>query len=641
MSTLSEKVRNLPAAPGVYVFKDPQGRVLYVGKAKSLQHRVRGYISGDNAHTRLSELMSRAADLDAILTDTEPEALLLEATLIRQHRPHFNILLKDDKSFPYVKISVQEPFPRLSVTRQVRQDGARYLGPYTDVKQLRRSLRDIRRIFPIRTCRNFEDYRRQNRPCLYYHIRRCMGPCTTRAVVDPADYRSMVESLLWFLSGRDAEVIERLRAEMEQASAGRRFETAARRRDQIRLMERARVPQKVVARGGRETDVLGLARHGERAAVAVLLLRDGRVVGKETRVLDRPESRDEAGLLRAYVTQHYLGASKAPRRIVTGVAPEEADVLAEALQRHAGHRVEMVVPARGRERHLVATAERNAAHYLEDLAARRAGRRARYSPEILELQKALDLPAPPYRIVCFDISNLGGDAPVAAIVASEDGRARKALYRRMRMHRSGPDDFAMIAEAVGRYWARVESGELPRPDLVVVDGGVGQLSAARAALDEVATQQTPLIGLAKREETVVRERAAPLHLSRRSGALRALQRLRDEAHRFGLAYHRTLRTRSRVASALERVPGVGPARRVALLRAFGSVEAIRSATAEDIAARARIPLALATRVREALGASEATAAGSAPGAAASGDVPAGVPAAPDRAQAPDRRRRSA
>jgi excinuclease ABC subunit C len=597
VSVLSDKVLNLPAAPGVYLFKDGAGRVLYVGKARSLQHRVRSYLSGDNAHVRLGALMDRAADLDAILTDTEAEALLLEATLIRQHRPHFNTLLKDDKSFPYVRISVQEAFPRLSVTRHLRQDGARYLGPYTDVRSLRRTLRELRRVFPIRTCRNFEDYRRRNRPCLYYHIRRCMGPCTTRAQVNPAEYRSMTESLIWFLTGRDTELAERLRAEMLEAAAARRFEVAARRRDQIRLLERARVPQKVVrAGGGRDADILGLARHGARAAVATLLLRDGRVVGKETRILDHSESPAPADLLEAYMTQRYLGEAKAPGRLVTGTPLADAAVLADALSRHAGRRVELATPSRGRERRLVATAGRNAAHALEDLVARTAGRRARHSPEVIELQQALDLPVPPYRMVCFDISNLGGDAPVAAIVAAENGRPHKALYRRMRMRARGPDDVAMIAEAVTRYWTRVESGELPRPDLVMVDGGAGQVSAARAALDRVATQPVPLIGLAKREETVVRESAPALRLPRRSAALHALQRLRDEAHRFGLDYHRRLRTRSRVSSALEEIPGVGPARRVALLRAFGSIEAMREARAADFTARAGIPAALAARI---------------------------------------------
>ncbi len=623
MSLLSEKIHNLPAVPGVYLFKDPQGRVLYVGKAKRLSQRVRSYLADDPIEPRHRDLMGAAEDLDVILTDTEVEALLLEATLIRQHRPHYNILLKDDKTFPYVRVSVQEEFPRLSVTRHVRGDGARYLGPYTDVKLLRRTLRQVRRIFPLRTCRNFEDYRRADRPCLYYHIKRCAGPCYSRAAVRREEYRALVDGLLLFLTGRDDELLARLRVEMDQAAAGRRYETAARRRDQIRLLESARIPQRVVSATGRDADVLGLARHGRRAVVALLLVRDGRVVGKESRALDRVEGRDETEILGSFVAQHYLALTEMPARVVVGVRIEDAALLGEALARRAGHRVELVLPVRGRERRLAAIAERNAALALEDHEARVAGRRARYAPEVVELQKTLALESPPHRVVCFDVSNLGGESAVAAVVASENGRMLKGLYRRMRMHRSGPDDFAMIGEAVERYWARVESGELPRPDLVLIDGGLGQLASARRALDRTASRPVPLIGLAKREETVVREGAPPLHLPRRSPSLRLLQRLRNEAHRFGLAYHRKLRGRSRVTGALDHVAGVGPARRAALLRAYGSVAALGAAAPEEIATRARVPLSLATRVADALrrdapGASAGGAAAAAPDSARPG-----------------------
>jgi excinuclease ABC subunit C len=600
VSLLSEKIHNLPAVPGVYLFKDPRGRVLYVGKAKRLSQRVRSYLADEPAEPRHRDLMGEAADLDVILTDTDVEALLLEATLIRQHKPHYNILLKDDKSFPYVRVSVQEEFPRLTVTRHVKSDGARYLGPYTDVKNLRRTLRQVRRIFPLRTCRNFEDYRRANRPCLYYHIKRCVGPCYTRAGVRPEEYRALVDGMLMFLTGRDDELLVRLRREMDEAAAGREYEVAARRRDQIRLLESARVPQKVVSRHGRDADVLGLARHGRRAVVALLLVRGGRVVGKESRTLDRVEGRAETDILATFMAQHYLAQTEVPPRVVVGVHLEEADVLSAALGRSAGHRVELAQPTRGRERRLVASAERNAALALEDREARAAGRRARYAPAVLELQKTLALESPPYRVVCFDVSNLGGDSAVAAVVASENGRFLKRLYRSMRMRRAGPDDFAMIGEAVERYWAHVEAGELPRPDLVLIDGGAGQLAAARRALDRTATRPVPMVGLAKREETVVREQAAPLSLPRRSASLRMLQRLRDEAHRFGLTYHRKLRGRSRLTSALERVPGVGPARRAALLRAFGSLTAVGAAAPDEIATRARVPLPLAVRIVAAL-----------------------------------------
>jgi len=279
MSVLSEKIHNLPAAPGVYLFKDPHGKVLYVGKAKSLLHRVRNYLSGDH-DVHIAEMIDRATDLDVILTGTEVEALLLESSLVRQHRPHFNILLQDDKSFPYVKVSVQEEFPRVSITRQVRNDGARYFGPYTDVKRLRRTLREVRRIFPYRSCRNFEEYQRRNRPCLFFHIRRCHGPCTTYSRVSTDEYRATIDAFLLFLTGRDQDLLVRLRGEMNEASAVRDYERAARRRDQIGLLESARVPQTVVKRGGDDIDVIGAARHGDQAADAILILRGGRVVGK-------------------------------------------------------------------------------------------------------------------------------------------------------------------------------------------------------------------------------------------------------------------------------------------------------------------------------------------------------------------------
>lgn len=601
MSRLREKIHELPAEPGVYLFKDARGRVLYVGKARQLIHRVRNYLSPD-VEPRIAEMVGKSVDLDVVLTASEAEALLLEASLIRQHKPWYNVLLKDDKSYPYVRISVQEEFPRLSVTRQVRADGARYLGPYTDVKRLRRTLREIRRIFPVRTCRNFEDYRRSNRPCLYFHIRRCAGPCTTRSGVGPVEYRGVVDGLLMFLTGRDQDLTRRLRDEMEAAASTRDFERAARRRDQIQLLESARKPQSVMSLSARDSDIAGIARHGNDVEVAVLLLRGGRVVGKESFVMARGGAGSDADVLESFVTQRYLTASDVPPRIVVSETLPSMASLAEALGTRAGRKVELVVPQRGRERRLVETACRNAAHALEQRAARAGGRRPRFSTEVLDLQRTLGLTVPPWRMICFDVSNLGSEGAVAAVVASENGAPKKSLYRRMRMRRGGPDDFAMIGEAVTRYWTRVESGELPRPELVVIDGGLGQVGAARVALEQTSTRPVELIGLAKREETIVREDGRELKLPRRSPALRTLQRLRDEAHRFGLAYHRGLRRRSRLVSELDRVHGVGPARRAALLREFGSVEGVRAATIEELRERGRLSPALAQRVHDGLAA---------------------------------------
>ena len=607
MSHLSEKIAALPALPGVYLFKDARGEVLYVGKAVNLASRVRAYLVHDPQRPQMDEMRERAADLDTIVTGTEVEALLLESTLIRQHRPHYNVLLKDDKSFPFVKVSVQEEWPRLSITRRVVDDGARYVGPFTDVKSLRGTLRDLRRIFPLRTCRNFEDYRRRDRPCLYYHIRRCAGPCYSRARVDPSAYRAMIDDLLLLLAGRNDELVRRFREDMVRASEERRYELAATRRDQIALLERARVPQSVVSADPRDTDVLGFARHGDRAAIATLFVREGRVIGKDTRVLERAGGLDDTALLEAWVTQVALARPDLPRRVLVASLPDDHAAFEGALAQRAGRAVELAAPVRGRARRLLELAQRNAVSVLEQLAARASGRRARISEAVMALQRELALPAPPHRMVCFDISNFGGDQAVAAVVASEDGRPRKSLYRRMRMHHPGPDDFAMIGEAVERYWTRVESGELPRPDLVVIDGGAGQVAAARASLDRVATRPVALIGLPKREELVAREGLPDLRLARRSEGLRSLQRLRDEAHRFGLEYHRKLRSRARIGSALDRIPGVGPARRAALLKAFGSVEAIRGASPEDMVTRARVPIATARRVAEGLAGNEGAA----------------------------------
>ncbi|MCC6649778.1 MAG: excinuclease ABC subunit UvrC [Candidatus Eisenbacteria bacterium] len=607
MGTIAAKIANLPAAPGVYLFKDARGEVLYVGKANSLASRVRSYLTHDPQRPRMDEMMERAADLDVILTNTEAEALLLESTLVRQHRPHFNVLLKDDKSFPFVKLSMADEYPRLSVTRRVVDDGSRYLGPFTDVKNLRRTLRDLRRVFPLRTCRNFEDYAKRDRPCLYYHIKRCAGPCYSRARVDKAAYRSLADELALLLTGRNDELLARLRAEMEGAAADRRYEAAAQRRDQIQLIERAQVPQNMVTSDVRDTDVLGTARHAGRAVIVSLLVRGGSVVGKESRVVEGADGLDDAALAELWVTQHALSRTDLPRRVLVGTLPENHEALAQALSARAGRVVELLAPSRGRGRRMVEVADKNAGAALSDLAVRSDGKRARFSPAVLALQKELGLAEPPHRMVCFDISNFGPDQAVAAVVASEDGRPRKSLYRRMRMRNPGPDDFAMIGEAVERYWTRVETGELLRPDLVVIDGGAGQLSSARTAIERVASRPVAMIGLAKREELVVREGLPDLRLARRSAGLRALQRLRDEAHRFGLEYHRKLRSRARIGSALDSVPGIGPTRRAALLKEFGSVDALRAATAEEIAARARVPRSLAQRVAEHLAGREGAA----------------------------------
>jgi excinuclease ABC subunit C len=599
-----ERVRTtlerLPSSPGCYLFKNSQGKIVYVGKARRLDQRVRSYFQPGRApHPRTDRLVRLVADVDVIVTGSEAEALILEATLVREHQPYFNVRLKDDKSFPWVKLSVAETYPRLSVTRRVLDDGARYFGPFTDVKNLRRTLRFLRRIFPIRTCVNIDRHLREDRPCLNYHIRRCAGPCYSRSGVDAAAHRRLVERFALLLAGRDDEIRALLAGDMRAAAAERRYEDAARVRDQVALLERLSATQKVLGPRAYDADALGLARDGDRAVVAVLHVREGRVMGQDTHALRGARGRDESEVLHDFVLQRYLRAETWPSSIWLPVAPGEPATLAQAL-RAQGRAIDLEWNKRGQARTLLAAAAENARLGLEVVLARRGGRRARFQPGVYELQGALGLERAPYRVVCFDISNIQGSDPVASVTVMENGQPRRSDYRRMRMRSPGPDDFAMVAEAVTRYFARVAAQEIAPPDLVVIDGGVGQVGAAAGALAALGLDGLPLVGLAKREETIVRRDGSGVRLPRRSPALRALQRLRDEAHRFAITYHRKLRGRRAVKSALDDVPGVGPARRRALLGAFASIAELAGAAPADIARRAGVPLAVAERVRQAL-----------------------------------------
>jgi excinuclease ABC subunit C len=617
---LRDSAHRLPPRAGVYLIKDRGGRVVYIGKAKRLDQRIRSYLAPpETLPTRLQRLRRAAAEVDFIVTESEVEALVLEATLVREHRPTFNLRLKDDKTFPWVKLTVNEEVPRLSLTRRVAADGARYFGPFADVGALRRTLRILRRVFPVRTCADFESHRRADRPCLNYHIRCCVGPCIRRAGVTPEQYAALVKGLSLFLAGKHDAVRVHLRQEMERAAAAHDYERAARWRDQLRLLDRLGQPQRMAGPGTRAIDALGAARQGDDACVAVLSHRGRRVVGRQLRFLRGARGRSLAAVLGEFVPQHYLRAD-APPAIVWLAEPIEDVALVEEALRSEGKKLRIRVPRRGRAHQLVALAQENAALALEARLAKRGGRRAHYEPEVHELQRALGLDRPPRRIVAFDISNLGETDAVASAVVAENGEMRRGEYKRLRMRGIGPDDFAMMHEAVGRYFSRVARGEWPAPDLVLIDGGVGQVGAARAALAPLGLAPIPLIGLAKREETVVFPEGRTVSLPRRSPALRLLQRVRDEAHRFAITYHRGLRTRRLVRSALDEIPGVGPARRRALLAAFGSVEAVRMAPVEELVRQAALPRALAERVHQLL--SGEVSHDRAPAAPERGDVPA-------------------
>jgi excinuclease ABC subunit C len=587
---LREKLKHVPDRPGVYFMRSADGEILYVGKAKSLRSRVRSYFSAarhDSLKTR--ELVRRIADVETIVVDSEAEALILENNLIKEHAPRFNISLKDDKTYPYVKVTVQEPFPRVHVTRRLVRDGARYFGPFTDVRRMRQALELVKKLYTVRSCHY--DLPRQSpaRPCLDYHIGRCAAPCV--ALQSAAAYRGMIDEILEILDGRTARVIERLTGEMREAAAAMQFERAAELRDAVQQLQQLEARQKVVDVAGGDRDIVGLARDGAEASVVVLRVRDGRLLGRDALFLTNAEGESDGEVLHAFTTRRYLtpqdgSEEEVPPEILVGHDFADRLLLEEVLRERAGHAVQLRVPRRGEKVRLVELADQNARHLLEEqkLLNRSAVRRA---PDALyELQELLELSLTPRRIVCFDVSHTQGSETVASAVVFDNGAPLKAEYRRFRIRGEwGNDDYRSMHEAVARYFRRRSEEQKPLPELVVIDGGKGQLSAARAALDELDLPHQAVISLAKRDEEVfLPGRSAPVRLPRRSSALRLLQRARDEAHRFAVGYNRTLRSQRTIRSGLADIPGVGASRQRVLLERFGSLRGVTRATAEEIGA---------------------------------------------------------
>ena len=598
---LEGRLRLLPDDAGVYLFRDARRRVIYVGKAKRLRSRVRSYFRGpDPDDPRLRGLRRRIRHLDWVATSSEVEALVLEDSLIKQYAPRYNIRLKDDKRYPYLKVTMRHDYPALVVTRHVEQDGARYFGPFTRVKDLRRVLRTVRAVFRLRNCTD-RRLARGGRECLQYFIHRCTAPCTGR--VDREAYAAQVRPLLDLLSGRGEEVVGVLEERMRAQAAALRFEESARLRDEVAMLRELMQEQGLVPPAEAEADVVGLATRGNLACGVFLHVREGRVLGKSHRLLTGVRGADPAAQMRALLLSSFLHATRIPRRLVLALAPADEAEAAAARSHAAGHYGEFEVVTRGGTRHLLEVAARNAHLLLEEEELRVADKRARVDHAVYALQEALGLPTPPYRIEGFDISNLQASHPVASMVVFRDGVAWKSGYRRFRMRETeGPDDFAMIAEVLRRRLRRLGDRHEARPDLVLVDGGAGQVASARAALAEAGYPDLPLAGLAKRnEEIVLPDRPSPLCLPRTSEALRLLQRVRDEAHRFAIGYHRSLRVRAQRVSRLDAVPGVGPARRRALLQRFGSVAALRAAGPDAIAAVPGIGARLAGLIAERLG----------------------------------------
>ncbi|HKV45387.1 MAG TPA: excinuclease ABC subunit UvrC [bacterium] len=604
---LAERLRTLPAQPGVYLMKDGAGKVLYVGKASALRSRVRQYFqTGHTDSPRILHLISKIRDIETIVCANEVEALILEATLIKRHHPWYNVRLADDKAYPYLKLT-NDPFPKIVMTRKVARDGGKYFGPYPyhEPKLVGRTIRLMRRLFKLRTC-NLEIAGDLPRPCLDYYIGQCSAPCVAWGATRE-QYADQVRQATSFLEGKQEDLLADLRREMQAAADAMNFERAAQLRDQIRGLEALGEKQRMISEGGEDRDILALAQDGDMGCVQIFFVRGGRVVGQEHFMLQGTRGVATAEALRAFLPQYYEAATSIPPQILLPEPVPDREVIEKWLAERRGARVELTTPQRGGRIRLVAMARENAALHLAEEKARTGGA---IGPGVGDLQQLLRLETPPVRIECYDISNFQGGESVASLAVAEGGQLKKRDYRRFRIKETeGPDDPAMMREVLRRRFAqaRKEQERLDRdepipvkwaalPDLIVLDGGRGQLNAALEVLFEY-NQAIPAVGLAKQQELVyLRDLSEPLVLPRESPGLQLLQRLRDEAHRFANTYHQKLRERRIVFSSLDEIAGVGERRKRALIRHFGSVRTIRGASAEEIAAVEGIGPKVAERI---------------------------------------------
>jgi excinuclease ABC subunit C len=594
---VSGKLASLPDSPGVYLWKDAAGLVLYVGKAKSLRARVRSYFASDHdASVKTRHLVRLIRDVETIVVPSEAHALILENNLIKEYRPRFNIALRDDKSYPYIKVTLNEPYPRVLVTRLFQSDGARYFGPYTDVGAMRRALNVVKRIFTVRSCRYDMPTEMPERACLDWHIGRCKAPCVGLQSLD--DYRAMIGDVTTFLDGKPEEVTRRVRTMMEAAAEDLNFERAGELRDALLKLESIEEPTVVMQVEGGDRDVVGFARDGDDACVSILRIRAGKLLARDHRYLANVESEPDDAILVAYLLQHYHVQSDRAREVLL---PFELTELALVEASIPGSR--LLVPQRGAKRELMDLAMQNARHLLEELKLTTDESDERATDPVYDLQRELGLDTVPRSFVCFDISHAQGKDTVASMVWFENGRPKRSEYRKFKVEGAwGNDDFASMNEVVTRYFSRRTAEGQTLPDLCVIDGGKGQLHAAQDALAAIGLTSLALASLAKKDEEVfLPGRSESLRLSRRSPGLRLLQMARDEAHRFAVTFQRVRRAKRTVTSQLLEIPGVGPNRRRALLIAFGSVQGVKDAGLDAIASVPGFSRSLATKVLRGLG----------------------------------------
>ncbi len=606
-NNVSEKLTNLPIRPGCYLFKDSKGTVIYVGKAINLRSRVRSYFQKEaNLTPKVRRLVSHICDLELILCDSELEALVLECSLIKRHQPNFNVRMRDDKHYPYLCLTTSEPFPRLLITRRVRQDKNRYFGPFPSSRAVHETLSVVKQVFPLVSCGKIFDGRAVQRPCLYYHMGQCMAPCA--GLADKQVYAEAVNEVADFLDGRQEQIVKRLREQMEEAAENLEFERAARLRDRMQGVEAVLQRQKVVSTEMVDQDVIALVEDDSDASgacVQMFFIRGGKLIGQNHFMVEGTEEETRGELVRSFMTQYYQNAASIPQEILLPQEIEETEIVEQWLRQRRGRKVEIQVPSRGDKRKLVELATENAVMALEQIKAERRAQLSSSEKALKELEDALGLDAPPMRIECYDISNTQAAHQVASMVVCENGQMNKQEYRRFKIRRedSKPNDFASMHEVLTRR-LKESQGDNPKfsrlPDLIIVDGGRGQVSAAMEAMQDVGLI-LPLAGLAKQyEHLYLPDQLEPVILQRTSQALYLVQRIRDEAHRFANTFGAKIRSKAQTQSLLENIPGVGPRRRRSLQIHFGSLSKLKAATEAEISAVPGLNVKLAEIIYERL-----------------------------------------
>lgn len=601
---LDLQLKNLPVSPGVYLFSDSTGKIIYIGKAKVLRNRVRTYFQSGSRHDeKTARLMTQVAGLSTMITANEIESLILEANLIREHKPKYNVSLKDDKHFPYIRITTNEPFPRVMVVRRLARDGATYFGPYTSAKSMRRTIGFLTRLFKIRTC-NFEippPEGKKLKVCMDYHIKRCGGPC--EGFQSQAEYGQLVQRVILGLSGKSKDLIDELTARMQTASAEMNFEEAKEARDQIEALKKVIFNQHVDVGEMVDRDIISIARDKRDAVAVVLQIRQGALIGRQEFHLVADKEELDSEIIRSFFTQYYNHQPNLPQEVFVPKETEDTELLEELLTKLRGSRVRLITPKIGEKVRMVELAAANARHLLDELLIQKKVHTDRTSKMVSSLQEQLKLPSAPRTMVCFDISNTGETDTVGSCVYFDNGQPKKSEYRHFKIKGvTGQDDFSMMREVVGRYFHRINEEKKTPPNLVVVDGGKGQLSSALAELKSLGFTDQPIISLAKRlEEVYLPNISDPMTIPKSSPALILLKRIRDEAHRIAITYNRKVRQKRTIKSELDSIKGIGPAKRAALLKHFGSVERIRHATVVQLCEVKGINQAMAEQLITQLG----------------------------------------